>query len=201
MYLENVKKVKETEIKIEDKHSDLKVIVDTKDAKEIIVNGKIVWTLYDELPDFLQSYVKGNSDFIEYKNEQLTVDVWMKDSTTCCTFYVPDKKQKKMTARFDFITSMNDLEYEYIRNNTKIDNETADKLVKEFKEEVDKLNQLIESHGFKFVKSHDSGERVHAWWDINFYAKEWKEEVFTSIWKAIAQFNKKLDDVFNQYYM
>ncbi|PLS19563.1 hypothetical protein CVD28_03860 [Bacillus sp. M6-12] len=192
-------KVKETEVHIEDKHSDMKVVVNTKDAKEVIVNGKVVWSLYDELPDFLQTYVKGCSDFIKYENEQLTVDVWMKETTTACTFYIPDRKQSKITARLDFITSLNDVEYEYIRNNNNIDEETADKLVAEFKESYEKLNQLIESYGFKLVKSHDSGDFLQAWWDIHFYRKEWNEEVMTTIWKAIADFNKKLDNVYDKY--
>ena len=83
------------------------------------------------------------NDYIEVGEEEVVVDCWLPNSYTCCSFYIPKNIRKPITARLDFITSLEELESEYVRNHTKIDNETADQLMAEFKNCLLKLKKQL----------------------------------------------------------
>ncbi|ADO59612.1 hypothetical protein [Paenibacillus polymyxa] len=96
---------------------------------------------------------------------------------------------------------MEELETDYIRNNTSINDETADRLTKEFKTIWRNIEAATDIAGWKLAFSHDMSEKCFGWWDVIFTQGNWNEETFMSIWKLFSDFNKRLDEVFEQYNM
>lgn len=192
-----------TEVKTQKVDGKTIVHIDTPDA-DIYINGVCVWSKYDKpeydkVPAVLRSFIEGKNDFLKEENEKVVADLWLKDSLTCATFYMPKNTRDAIVARLDLITSMQDLEFEYLRNKTNIDDKTADSLVEEFTGLFKDIEDAVQSAGYKLAFSHPSGDFPHAWWDVIFPLKKWNEEAFLHIWGKFSLFNKRVNEIFEEY--
>lgn len=193
-----------TTVKIEESKEKMTSIhIETEDA-DIYVNGVLVWQKFDKpeyakIPPVFRGFVQERNDFIKEEDGKVITDLWMKDFKTCATFYFPKNLRSPIVARLDLVTSLEELESDYIRNNSDIDDETADKLVAEFKTLWNNIEEAVKSAGWKLAYSHDMGDKCWAWWDVIFKLKDWNQESFMVVWKAFSDFNKRLNEVFDQY--
>lgn len=113
-------KINGTEIILEEVNEKTVVTINTEDA-DIIVNGSTIWSKYDkpeymDIPSVLRRFIYGKQDYLKVEEELVTVDCLLPNTYTCATFLIPKNKQKPVSVRFDFITSIEELEFGFIRN-------------------------------------------------------------------------------------
>ncbi len=106
---------------------------------------------------------------------------------------------KLITARFDLIDSIDELEDDYIRNTKNIDGKTADALMGEIKSMWKELEDTIKSYDYKFAYSHSMNDSCGGWWDIIFKRQNWNEDNFKNICTLVTKFNKYIDDIWKEY--
>lgn len=192
----------------ESKEKMASVHIQTEDA-DIYINGVLVWQKYDDptfakIPPAYRAFIKSRSDYIQAKEGKryaVEVDCHDRDIKGVATFYFPHNLRSAITVRFDFITSLQEFEDDYIRNNTEIDDATADALVAEFKQLWAVLEEEINSYGWKFAYSHAMNEHCFGWWDVIFKNSHWNEEHLLSVWKKMGDFVKRVEEVMDQYHM
>lgn len=194
-----------TEVKVEEINGKTIVSIQTADA-DVHINEQCIWSKYDkpeymDVPVVLRDFIRGRNDFLKTEEKQVVADLWEKGSTVCSTLYIPKNKREKIVARLDLITSLDDLEHDYLRNRTDIDEDTANRLSEEFKTLFKNIEKTVNEAGYQLSFSHASGIDYYGWWDVSFNLEEWNEEQFLSIWNSFIAFDKRLSEVSKKYPM
>lgn len=189
------------EVKVESGKTIIQII--TEDA-DVSINGEYIYQKYDlpeynHIPVVLRPFVHDHQEFIQDDGEQITGDLWLEENNTCASFYIPKNSRKPIVVRFGYVSSLKDIEEEFIRNRRDIDEETANQLMEELYGLEQTLLKEIEAAGYKFAPSHGSGRGFHCWWDVIFPLKKWNEEQFVTVWNAIDTFNKRYNSICYQY--
>lgn len=192
-----------TEVKVEEVNGKTIVSIQTSDA-DVHINEQCIWSKYDkpeykDVPVILRNFIHERNDFLKSEEAHVVADLWEKDSTVCSTFYIPKNKRDKIVARLDLITSVDDLEHEYLRNRSEIDNKTANHLTEEFRELFKNIKKAVSDAGYHLSYSHASGDFHDAWWDVSFRLEDWNEDRFRHIWNEFKAFDKRLNEVMDTY--
>ncbi|WCF11695.1 hypothetical protein NDS46_30575 (plasmid) [Paenibacillus thiaminolyticus] len=199
-------KLNETVITLkESKQNITSVHINTEDA-DIYVNGVLVWQRYSDpkfskVPPIFRKFIADKVDYMDEEKEQVVADLHQKGFKTVATFYFPKNARSSIHVRLDAVTSLEELETEFIKNCINISDSEADTLTAEFKAHWNKIEKAINDAGWKLTFSHSQGDKCWAWWDVVFQQSDWNEEVFMGIWKLFSDFNKRLDEVFKKYHM
>lgn len=192
-----------TEVKVEEIQGKTVITIETENA-DVVVNDNCIWSKYDQpeymnVPVVLRDFIYDRNTYLAMDGDLAVADLNQIDNYVCATFYMPNNQREAVYARLDLISSMEDLEDEYLRNRSDISEESADELIKEFKELFASIEQRVQEAGYRLSHSHDSGDFLHGWWDISFTLDKWNEEKFLAIWNAFNAFDKKLREVLTKY--
>lgn len=193
--------LKGTEIILEDNAKNPIVNIKTENA-DIYINEVLVWSRYENkelayIPETMRNIIADNNCFMEVKNDVVTVDMCVNEASI--EMYIPINARKLITARFDLIDSIDELEDDYIRNTKNIDGKTADALMGEIKSMWKELEDTIKSYDYKFAYSHSMNDSCGGWWDIIFKRQNWNEDNFKNICTLVTKFNKYIDDIWKEY--
>lgn len=196
----------QTQVKIEESQEKMTTVHITTEDADIYVNGVLVWQKFDDpeyknVPPVLRNFVKEHTDYIQTdeKTGEVTTDLYTKGSHVCATFYIPKNLRTAIKVRMDAITSIQEVEDEYIRNRTGIEEQLADKLVADVKSWWKEIEDAVQEAGWKLAYSHAMNERCWGWWDVIFKLSDWNEEKFVGIWEKFTNFNKGICEMFDKY--
>lgn len=175
----------------------------TNDA-DIYVNGVLVWQRFEEeeyrcVPPILRDFLQENNPFFENDVENQTLLAEFDICNENISFFIPYNAIKPISARIALISSMDELESEYIRNMSNIDDVDADRIVVELKSIWKRLEDRMEQSNFKLIYSHSMGEAFYAWWDIVFTLDNWNEDNFKKTIEIVREFNEKLSEYDKKY--
>jgi hypothetical protein len=196
-----------TKVEVEVTEQQATVVQITTPDADIYVNGVLVWQTYEnpefvKVPPILRAFAHAHSYYIkEERDGTITTDLNMKDFKTQATFYFPKNLRSAFCVRLDAFTNLEELEDEFIRNNTKIDEKTADILVAEFTAIWKGIMDSVAAANYKLAYSHNMNDKCWGWWDVLFKFEDWNQEAFIAIWKQFSDLNQRLDEVFKQYQM
>lgn len=202
----NKVKVKDTQVELLETEKCVEVQITTESA-DIYVNGVCVWSPYDNplyalIPPAFRKFVKEHDDgFMEQNEEkdQLTVDVRLFDE--CIALYFQKNQTHKITARFDCITTIDELVEEFIGNNMYIGKRKEKELTVQVKTAWKELETFIsEETKFRFHYSHSMNDRFFGYWDIIFAPQDWNEALFIEVAKRIRSFNLLVGGMANKYH-
>jgi len=195
----NTKDLKQTSIKVgnttvEAVEVNGVVTIQINSLKEdavVLMNDTMIWSVGNEKEEFKyipqsihQFLLASGMDHIEYreKDKLTVVDVYVHGESL--TFYFPVNQKKPIKARFDLITSVEDVkDYLY-------DGKDDEKYLQELTVKFESLKSLVSSKGYKLSFSHAMGDFVYGWWDIVFDTVDFDEEKIKEIMKLVVDFNK-----------
>lgn len=195
--------INKSKVKVEETKGKTIINIDTQDA-DIIVNGVVIWSKFDKpeylsIPPVLRSFIEQRQTYLSENGESVEADVHDKEIPIGGTFYIPRNIRRPIVTRFDYISSLKDLEFEVLRNHGNILQETADKLVKEFNDLEKEILKAVKDAGYKFKPSHGSGDGIQFWWDVIFDLENWNEDAFINIWRKLGDFESHLNVVYDKY--
>jgi hypothetical protein len=163
----------------------------------------------DIVPANMYGFIKENIDYIELKEvdtingtsvEELVVDVKIyhkgNDGYDVATFYFPQDKEKYITARFDCISTMDDV-IDCINKHTcnEVKRAVAIGIAQGL---FDKVQKRIKKLGFELRYSHAMRTDYYGWHDIYFNSNQWDKNKYLKIENYMYNFNKDIDKVFEQ---
>lgn len=169
------------------------VRIQSQDAV-VFMNEEMIWSIGNDRKEFkyvpqnMHNFLlKSGMDHIEYdeKTKVTVADVYVDGEQL--SFYFPVNKKKDIHARFDFITSVEELK-DYLLDI--MSEEEAQPHIEEIQERFTQFKEFVDSKGCKLVFSHAMNEWAYAWWDIVFLPSEWNEENVVAIMKEVNAFNQ-----------
>lgn len=196
----------QTQVKIEECNEKMTSVHITTEDADIYVNGVLIWQKFDDpeyanVPPVLRNFVKEHANYIKTdgKSGEVTTDLYTKGFKTGATLYIPKNLRLDIHARMDAFTSIQELEEDYIRNNSDIDEEIEEKLVSEFKAIWNDIEDAVKACGWDLIYSHDMSDKCFGWWDVVFKLDNWNQETFVAMWEKFSNLNKRLDELFDTY--
>ncbi|MFF2531630.1 hypothetical protein ACFVS2_22250 [Brevibacillus sp. NPDC058079] len=195
-----------TSVTVEDTNDKMtSVHIETDDA-DIYVNGVLVWQKYDQpeyakIPPIFRAFVEERTDEVYEHDGKIGADLHKKGFHTSVSFYFPQNSRSYIQARLDGVTDLSELEIDFIRNNTLIDDAKANTLVEEFNALWKDIEETVKEAGWRLAYAHDMGDKCWAWWDVIFKQEDWNQDTFIDIWQKFSVFNKRLNEVFDKYEM
>lgn len=182
-----------TKIEVVEENGIVSIRIQSADAV-VYMNDDMIWSIGNDReefkyvsPIFHQFFLNSGMDHIEYdeKTKQTVADVYVDGEQL--TFYLPVNKKKHIHARFDLITSVEEVK-DYL---SELEDEEK---TKPFEEELNKrfnaFKEFVASKGYKLAFSHAMNEWAYAWWDLVFLPSEWNEESVVAIMKEANGFNQ-----------
>jgi hypothetical protein len=157
---------------------------------------------FAKFPSIFRSFIQEKMDYIFLTSDgKIAAELEIGDFTTSASLYFSENVSSSIHARMDGVNSLEEIESDYIRNNTNIDDETADKLVEEFKSLWNNIEETVNAVGWKLAYSQGMVHGCWAWWNVIFNENNWNQETFMGIWRLFSDFNKRLNEVFDKYKM
>lgn len=191
-----------TKVDIVEENGIVTVRIHSEDAV-VYMNDDLIWSVGNEKKEFkyipkqFHDFILNNGvDHMEYmeKAKETSVDVYIDGESL--TLYFPVNQKKEINARFNFITSVEEVkEYLLELHEEEKVKETLDELTKRF----EAIRVLVESKGYKLGFSHAMGEWAYAWWDIVFQSADWNEESVKEIMKEVTEFNRFTNQIRDEF--
>lgn len=192
---------KEFSLNIEENEKVKTINIESRENLIININGKTVW-ISDEVDNdkkipqnhhkFVQDFINQHSYDSSLESDRIYAFCSNPEMDFEAAFKFPNNSSEPIEVQ---ITSFDS---EFLQNQIKnlgLSKEVEEKTIKEIKDIEKNLKEHVESEGFKWKHSHDSGNGL-SWYNLVSTLEQFDEKLIFSLWKEVdrmsAEVHKKI---------